>query len=377
MDEIFLSLSTFERLLINSLCLISSTIIHYICSIWLQLGFLIRSTLLHLPARPHPFIPSALLRDQVSGAEPEEMSPLMAGRRHISILKLIEGEKAYQKMIELLDEVYRPDIESALPAEFVPLFFDDLLPLPEVSVRLYIFLNEEQKNTAQYAQIGKVFIDQIDDLRRMMQFMVGNTERQLTCNHLVHTDKAFKKVLAGLQRRNDFAFTDLIAMPLQQLSLYGNCISEILKYTPESHPDHKFLMNALDQLQGPAAKAHFSIEDAKRRIVLLDIERKIRKCPPLVDNERKYVGNWSLAEDKVFAYVFTDMIMVLQQKVEIFTRKEYYVSRKEIKLEMVADVVREKNGVKLKMNAGGDIALILSLKGDEFCDAIRNQLPPK
>jgi hypothetical protein len=72
------------------------------------------------------------------------------------------------------------------------------------------------------------------------------------------------------------------------------------------------------------------------------------------------------------------MILFVQQKVEILSRKKYLLIQRMIKLEDVAERVKERAEVKLKMRASSmppEIKFEINLKGgDELIDAVKAQV---
>jgi hypothetical protein len=116
------------------------------------------------------------------------------------------------------------------------------------------------------------------------------------------------------------------------------------------------------------------IQEARRQRELAEIERMVRQCPPLKKSSARLIGSWELKGSHLFLYVFSEFILILQQKVELLSRKKYFVIKKEIKIVDVIESIREHSGIRLRMKSGRDVLLMIELKGDDILDAIKAQL---
>lgn len=377
LDPLFLHLSAFQRLIINSLCLISSTIVGYVWFVLVQLWFFVKYQILRLPHPEKPKVPSPYElwgKKKEELQEAHEMPQLMISRREKAILELVTSERIYHENLDNFGETYQPAMESILKDDARTLFFADFTPLYEVSIKMYVLLNQEMNNGAKYAMIGKVFVDQLEDIVKFIPYVMNYVDIALTYDNLYATQKKFKEKVKGLARRNQLAPIDVLRLPVQRLVKYSSVLTELLKNTPDWHSDHETLVQALEQLKSPVTQAEFALDESDRRVGLCRLERKIRKCPPLETPDRRVIGEWPLTEENYFLYVLSDLILILQRKVELLTRRKYFIIKREIPMQEVASVSREKNGIKLKIPGKTDIAIMISLKGDEAMDAITGQI---
>jgi hypothetical protein len=298
----------------------------------------------------------------------------MVNARLSAIVELIQIEQNYQELLELYDEAFRPGLSPFLNEAQISLFFSDLNTLTQISVRFYVLLKEEQKNGAEYAQIGKIFTEQSEDIAALSQTIDLYLERTITFYGIYHANKKLKQKVKGIERRGNQRFRDILGISVSHLIGWSESLSKILKVTPEWHIDHSFLNTSLEELRGLSVRASVALNEGRRRLALMDEERKIRKCPPLVDEQRKFIGVWALTQDTIFVHLFNDMILIVQQRVEILSRKKYFVIQREIKLENVVEIVKEKAGLKLKLRGSSDIVLLINLKADELIDAVKANL---
>jgi hypothetical protein len=152
---------------------------------------------------------------------------------------------------------------------------------------------------------------------------------------------------------------------------YWDLLERVLKCTSDWHFDHETILGALDH---PSSRT--IVPDAFRRVELNRLEGKIRKCPPLAAENRRLVGTWPMTGEAISVFVFTDRVMILEQKAEILSRKKCFIIRMDFFLRDVIDITREKNGIKLRMKGMSDIAIMIKLPGNEFMDVIKAQIQP-
>jgi hypothetical protein len=324
---------------------------------------------------PSPF---ELLAAPKAAAPPaEEMPPLMVARHDRIIAEAIQAEKVYQDSLELVQDTYVPALRPITGDDLSKMLFGEIPMFVEISVRFYVLLAEERKNTAEFAQIGRLFLDHTDDLDKFGPFINDFVDAAVAFNAAYYDNKKLKAKVKALDRRHNQGFLNLVSLPAVQVTKYWELLNRLLKYTPEWHFDHETIVGAMDQLSSMASLSKTMVADAFRRVELNRLERKIRKCPPLTTENRRLVGTWPLMEEGIFVYVFTDRIMILQQKAEILSRRKYFIIRKDLFMRDVVDVTREKTGIKLRMKGMSDIAIMINLKGDELMDVIKALIQPK
>jgi hypothetical protein len=345
-----------------------------------QFFFLVKYGVLHRP-HPEPVTPPSpfeLLAASKPAAPPaEEMPPLMVSRRDQIIADAIQAEKVYQESLELLQDNFVPILRPIAGDDLSKMLFGEIPTFVEISVRFYVLLSEERKDTAEFAQIGRLFLDHADDLATFSPFINDFVDVAIAFNAAYHDNKKLKAKVKALERRHNQRFLDLISLPAVQVTRYSDLLDRLLRYTPQWHFDHETIVGAMDQLASIGALSKTMVAEAFRRIQLNRLERKIRKCPPLAADNRRLLGTWPLTEEAISLYLFSDRIMILQQKTEILSRKKYFIIRKDFFLREVVDVTREKNGIKLRMTGISDIVIMISLKGNDLMDAIKVVIQPK
>lgn len=112
--------------------------------------------------------------------------------------------------------------------------------------------------------------------------------------------------------------------PVQRLPSISLLISDILKHTPKTNPDHKELEKALKAIKEVMTYINEDKRKMEGRLALFDIFNDIEGCPPdLVASHRKFVSKCEVTElsnalsgrdDPLMLFLFTDYMEVCKIK---------------------------------------------------------------
>lgn len=364
-------ISSFQRLIINSLCLISQSVIYPIFFVFNQLRFFFKYFVFGLPHPVKKIEAKAPAADQKKEEENIEIPFNLARRREQLINEIIVTEKLYQDKLDIFADYYNPALSPIVDKDTLVLFFGtDFSVLIDTSVRVYVTAKEDSKFGPNDTIIGKTFLDAYDYLLLLDPYVDNYLKALLKFNDLYHSDKNFKKKIQSVERRTDTTFKGIFRMPLERLVKYQTSLEEIIKNTPEWHEDYAYLKEIIEKFRPTHDKAQTQLDEGDRILALLKLERKIRGCPPLRVIRRSFVGTWQLSNDNMLIHVLTDRLLIVQQKTELLSRKKYFVLKKDISLANVKKVTKDEKGIKL-ISKDGDVIIKIKLKVDELFKAIK------
>lgn len=365
-------ITTFQRLIINALCFISHSVIYPICFILNQFRFFLKYFVFGLP---HPIKKVEVQDESDDSKNKEEDQDLpfnLARRREQLITELISTEKEYEDTLEKDYDYYQPTFSPLVDQETMTLFFGkDFNVLIETSVRVFITAREDSKFGPKDTIIGKTFIDAYDTIMQIKEYITKYQKALLKFNDIYYSDKNFKKKVKSLERRTKTTFSDFLKMPLERIIKYQTILDDLLKNTPEWHEDFSYLNEITSRFRPTTELAQTELSEGQRIIDLFKLERKIRSCPPLREIKRSFVGTWQLTSENMFIHVLSDRLLIVQQKIELLSRKKYFAMKKDINLAKVKEVVKVDNGIKLSIVDEGDIVISIKLQADELFDAIK------
>uniref|UniRef100_A0A3Q2IBM2 Rho guanine nucleotide exchange factor 17 n=1 Tax=Equus caballus TaxID=9796 RepID=A0A3Q2IBM2_HORSE len=207
----------------------------------------------------------------------------------------------------------------------------------------------------------------VESLRTLMQFskdVLVNIYSAYVDNFLNAKDAvrvakearpAFLKFLEQSMRENKEkqALSDLMIKPVQRIPRYELLVKDLLKHTPEDHPDHPLLLDAqrnIKQVAERINKGVRSAEEAERHArVLQEIESHIEGMEDLQAPLRRFLRQEMVIEVKAIGgkkdrslFLFTDLIVCTTLK-----RKSGSLRRSSMSLYTAASVIDTASKYKL------------------------------
>ncbi|OHS99121.1 hypothetical protein TRFO_34523 [Tritrichomonas foetus] len=359
------------HLLTNTMCLIATSISQTVSFI-LYYGYTyLIYVILKLPRPKRINIPG------VSGTPakpkpPPVFDPKMLRRRQYAIDELIGSENNYQRYLNMLVDIYEPAYKDYLSYEERVLFFGSIHPLIELSKAATKTFESQIRRGAKEAEIGNLFLNKLNLVSNFVPFIADYLEITSRFTDLNSSDKKFMKLNEELEQANE-PFSSLIVMPVQRMPKYVLLLKEISKATPDWHHDYQPLLDAMGKLKDEAQAADKKIAEATRRSKLHELEKSIRKCPPLVDDKRRIISRFEPTEDRTDLYLLSDMILITKEKTETLSRRVYTEIKKIVDLNKVVKAETAKNGVNLK-TTGADYLIEITMRAKDLKEAIEKQL---
>ncbi|KAB0402029.1 hypothetical protein E2I00_018564, partial [Balaenoptera physalus] len=271
--------------------------------------------------------------------------PQVDMRKHVT-MTLLDTEQSYVESLRTLMQGYmqplkQPENSLLCDPSLVDEIFDQI---PELLAHHEQFL-EQVRHCVQtwHAQqkVGDLLVQSFskDVLVNIYSAYVDNF---LNAKDAVRVAKearpAFLKFLEQSMRENKEkqALSDLMIKPVQRIPRYELLVKDLLKHTPEDHPDHPLLLDAqrnIKQVAERINKGVRSAEEAERHArVLQEIEAHIEGM------EDKAVGG---KKDRSL-FLFTDLILCTTLK-----RKSGSLRRSSMSLYTAASVIDTASKYKL------------------------------
>ncbi|XP_036744495.2 rho guanine nucleotide exchange factor 17 [Manis pentadactyla] len=318
------------------------------------------------PAAP----PSAEAKPPEATRAPEEPAPAskccskpqVDMRKHVT-MTLLDTEQSYVESLRTLMQGYmqplkQPENSLLCDPSLVDEIFDQI---PELLEHHEQFL-EQVRHCVQtwHAQqkVGDLLVQSFskDVLVNIYSAYIDNF---LNAKDAVRVAKearpAFLKFLEQSMRENKEkqALSDLMIKPVQRIPRYELLVKDLLKHTPEDHPDHPLLLDAqrnIKQVAERINKGVRSAEEAERRArVLQEIEAHIEGMEDLQAPLRRFLRQEMVIEVKAVGgkkdrslFLFTDLIVCTTLK-----RKSGSLRRSSMSLYTAASVIDTASKYKL------------------------------
>ncbi|XP_075827704.1 rho guanine nucleotide exchange factor 17 [Microtus pennsylvanicus] len=288
--------------------------------------------------------------------------PQVDMRKHVT-MTLLDTEQSYVESLRTLMQGYmqplkQPENSLLCDPSLVDEIFDQI---PELLEHHEQFL-EQVRHCVQtwHAQqkVGALLVQSFskDVLVNIYSAYIDNF---LNAKDAVRVAKearpAFLKFLEQSMRENKEkqALSDLMIKPVQRIPRYELLVKDLLKHTPEDHPDHPLLLDAqrnIKQVAERINKGVRSAEEAERHArVLQEIEAHIEGMEDLQSPLRRFLRQEMVIEVKAIGgkkdrslFLFNDLIICTTLK-----RKSGSLRRSSMSLYTAASVIDTASKYKM------------------------------
>ncbi|KAM5315936.1 rho guanine nucleotide exchange factor 17 [Glossophaga mutica] len=314
--------------------------------------------------------PSAEAKPPEAARAPDEPAPAskccnkpqVDMRKHVT-MTLLDTEQSYVESLRTLMQGYMQPLKQAENSLLCdPSLVDEIFDqIPELLEHHEQFLEQVRHCVQTWhaeQKVGHLLIQSFskDVLVNIYSAYIDNF---LNAKDAVRVAKearpAFLKFLEQSMRENKEkqALSDLMIKPVQRIPRYELLVKDLLKHTPEDHPDHPLLLDAqrnIKQVAERINKGVRSAEEAERHArVLQEIEAHIEGMEDLQAPLRRFLRQEMVIEVKAVGgkkdrslFLFTDLLVCTTLK-----RKSGSLRRSSMSLYTAASVIDTASKYKL------------------------------
>ncbi|PRP78529.1 hypothetical protein PROFUN_13586 [Planoprotostelium fungivorum] len=219
--------------------------------------------------------------------------PETEARRFNIIFEMFTTEKSYNNSLQKITNLYLQPIkdnESPVEPKYVPRIFANIEELSSVSTVFLGELNNATQNWEAGHTVGQFWAALIPKLDIYNSYMKNHHTTIVTINNLMER----KQIAAWLQAKKEEAagldFLALLIMPVQRILRYKLLLEDLLKNTPDTHPDHEQLSVSLKNILDLAGNVNESIKAEENFKKLCSIQRSfVGNVKNIVTDERKFI----------------------------------------------------------------------------------------
>ncbi|XP_029373016.1 rho guanine nucleotide exchange factor 17 [Echeneis naucrates] len=292
--------------------------------------------------------------DTASITPPQRTKPRVDMRKHV-MMTLLDTEQSYVESLRTLIQAYMRPLKQPDSGSIVdPLLVDEMFyQIPEILEHHEDFLEQVAGCVGQWHDrqtVGDLLIQSFskEDLANMYSAYIDNFLNAKDAVRIAKEAKpAFHKFLEQNMRENKEkqALGDLMIKPVQRIPRYELLVKDLLKHTPEDHPDHTFLLGAqrdIKRLAEKINKGRRSAEEAEREArVIQEIEAHIEGVEHILNPQRKFLRQEMVMEAKTVGgkkdrslFLFSDLMICTTLK-----RKSGSLRRSSMSLYSAASVI--------------------------------------
>ncbi|XP_072550679.1 rho guanine nucleotide exchange factor 17-like [Salminus brasiliensis] len=285
---------------------------------------------------------------------PLKAKPRVDMRRHV-VMTLLDTEQSYVDSLRTLIQGYMKPLKQPENSPLCdPSLVDEMFyQIPEILEHHELFLEQVL-----------ICVNDWHDRQTVGQLLVQSFSKEILANiYSAYIDNflnakdavriakeakpAFMKFLEQSMRENKEkqALGDLMIKPVQRIPRYELLVKDLLKHTPEDHPDHPFLLDAqknIKRLAEKINKGRRNAEEVERETrVMQEIEAHIEGVEHILNPQRKFLRQEMVMEAKSVGgkkdrslFLFSDLLICTTLK-----RKSGSLRRSSMSLYTAASVI--------------------------------------
>ncbi|XP_051882636.1 rho guanine nucleotide exchange factor 17-like isoform X2 [Pristis pectinata] len=274
-------------------------------------------------------VPSLSKPNEELTANINKAKPQVDMRKHV-MMTLLDAEQSYVESLRTLIQGYMRPLKQPENSSICDLaLVDDMFfQIPEILEHHEKFLEQAHQcvqNWHEKQKVGDLMIETFskDVLANSYSAYIDNFLNAKEAVRLAKDAKpAFIKFLEQSMRENKEkqALSDLMIKPVQRIPRYELLIKDLLKHTPDDHPDHPCLLAAqryIKLLAERINKGKKNAEEAEKEArILQEIESHIEGMVDLLVPHRKFLRQEMVIEVKTVSskkerslFLFTDLLI--------------------------------------------------------------------
>ncbi|XP_069496211.1 rho guanine nucleotide exchange factor 17 [Ambystoma mexicanum] len=291
-----------------------------------------------------------------------KIKPHVDMRKHV-IMTLLDTEQSYVESLRTLMQGYmkplkQPENSCLCDPALVDEIFDQIPELLEHHEQFLEQVHSCVESWHEMQKVGEVLVQSFskDILVKIYSAYIDNFLNAKDAVRIAREARpAFLKFLEQCMRENKEkqALSDLMIKPVQRIPRYELIVKDLLKHTPEDHPDHPCLMDAqrnIKQLAERINKGMRSAEEAERDTrIVQEVESHIEGMEDLQAPLRKFLRQEMVVEVKAVGgkkdrslFLFTDLLVCTTLK-----RKSGSLRRSSMSLYTAASMIDIASKYKL------------------------------
>ncbi|XP_044914046.1 epithelial cell-transforming sequence 2 oncogene-like isoform X2 [Felis catus] len=229
-----------------------------------------------------------------------------AGKRTGVVRELLRSERKYVQMLETVREVYAAPLQAALSsnrailsAANIRIIFSDVLRILSLNRQFLDHLRDRLQEWGPAHGVGEIFLKFGSQLNIYTNFFNNYPVVLKTMEKCRETIPAFR---AFLKRHDKTVATKMLSLPelllhpSRRFEEYINLLYALRLHTPAEHVDRGDLTAAIDQVKNYKRYIDQMKQNIGMRDQLSDIQRIVRGCPTLSEENRYLIRVQDVAQ---------------------------------------------------------------------------------
>nr|XP_018899636.1 PREDICTED: protein ECT2-like isoform X2 [Bemisia tabaci] len=280
--------------------------------------------------------PDSHLHDEVESSETPRKN---LSARHQVFLELVQTESNYVNILNTIMTLFKSPLETLADSENellnqteLKIIFGHLPPIHHTHTVMLEELRQLASCWKEESSVGNVFLKYSSELMKayppFINYFENMREMLLKCDQTKPRFHAFLKVCQTKPECGRQTLVELLIRPVQRLPSISLLLTDILKHTSKSNPDHCALEAALASIREVMTHINEDKRRTESQLAVFDIFNDIENCPPhLVSSHRSFISRCDVVElsdslsgrgDSLAFFLFSDIVEVCKKRSKAF-----------------------------------------------------------
>ncbi|KAI8498895.1 Protein T2 [Branchiostoma belcheri] len=238
---------------------------------------------------------------------PTPQKPLSA--RHQRVLELTQTEKNYVNILQTIVRVFKEPLENKdqlgglpLAAEEVKTIFGSIPEILDVHTKLRDSLTQLVADWSEDKSVGDIICKYVktvvaEGLPQVCQLFEMSKETLQKCMRTQPRFHAFLKIQQSKPECCRETLADLLIRPVQRLPSIILLLTDILKKTDKSSPDHLAMEHAIAAIKEVLDHINEDKRRTEGQVQMFDVVNEVEGCPAdVLSSHRQFIGRVDVLE---------------------------------------------------------------------------------
>lgn len=252
--------------------------------------------------------------------EEDDGSRKRAAARKERAMELLTTERTYVDALQTVVVLFQVPLRSSGIDVATDDIFGNIELIHNLHLELLKTLEARMAEWTPLQVVGDIFVQYAPFFKLYTQYCSGYAGALDTLQALRRSDAAFARFLKTAQEdpiAQNLDINSFLIMPVQRIPRYSLLLEELLKVTPDTHPDHTPLLKAIALVRDVASHVNEGIRASEAQIKVVQLQSSLLgDFEPLVAPHRRFVREGKLlkitpqgsAQREVF--LFNDLLVL-------------------------------------------------------------------
>ncbi|CAK70580.1 unnamed protein product (macronuclear) [Paramecium tetraurelia] len=241
--------------------------------------------------------------------------------------ELFITEQSYCQALTILINAYLKPLREQnklISSQVIQQIFSNVEAIQQLSVDILEIFRKKQEQFTYYSLVADIQLQQHISFFKIYSTYLVNYQKAFSVQmKLKKENKPYKQFLDAIDKQNQGKTLEsyFLILPVQRIPKYVLLFKDLLKNTPQDHPDYANIKLVLDKFEQVANQNNKSMDSLLKNQKLFDLQKQYGNFVKILEQNRQFLREESLhmyftkgAQIKpVIVYFLSDLILVTER----------------------------------------------------------------